>query len=244
MPGRYTAEGTQVAFPVPSHSSDCSASRAPPGLKPQTARVAGAGSVLPSTPRGRLPTPETRAPATGLGLQGKLTVVATGLCTQPARVLASVTRREPTKGVLCSRKRWRSPGRETIGSSVVAPWRAPQAADLGLRICSYGPGAPARPSVCRRAPSQGRVSLRRPRRGGRRAARRGREPGCGVSAGGRLASALGLCSASVAPPALRLREQTAPGHRAPGYKLRPGGGAYAVNCLPDVCEAPVPQSLT
>ncbi|XP_076783359.1 uncharacterized protein LOC143440429 [Arvicanthis niloticus] len=106
----------------------------------------------------------------------------------------------------------RAPGRETIASPLVAPWPAPQAADLGLRICSYGPGAPAGPSVCRRAPSQGRVSLRRPRRGGRRAARRGREPGCGVSAGGRLASALGLCSASVAPPTLRLREQTAPGH--------------------------------
>lgn len=71
------------------------------------------------------------------------------------------------------------------------------------------------------------MSLRRPRREGRRAARSGREPGCGGSAGGRLASALGLCSASVAPTALRLREQTAPGHRAPGYKLRPGGGAYA-----------------
>lgn len=114
--------------------------------------------------------------------------------------------------------------RETLASPAVAPWPAPQAADLGLRICSYGPGAPAGLSVCRRAPSQGRVSLRRPRRGGRRAAPRGREPGCGVSAGGRLALALGLCSATVAPPALRLREPTAPGHRAPGYKLRPGGG--------------------
>lgn len=112
LPGRYTAEGRQVALPLPSHSSDCSASRAPPGLKPQTARVAGAGSVLPSTPRGRLPALETRAPATGLGLQGKLTVVATGLRTQPAGDLASVTRREPTKDVLCSRKRWRSPGRK------------------------------------------------------------------------------------------------------------------------------------
>lgn len=71
------------------------------------------------------------------------------------------------------------------------------------------------------------MSLRRPRRGGRRSARRGRERGCGVSAGGRLASAPGLCSASVAPLALRLRELTAPGHRAPAYKLRPGGGAYA-----------------
>lgn len=50
-----------------------------------------------------------------------------------------------------------------------------------------------------------------------------------MSAGGRLASALGLCSASVVAIALRLREQTAPGHGAPGYKLRvrPGGGAYA-----------------
>lgn len=35
-------------------------------------------------------------------MQGKLTVVATGLRTQPAGVLASVTRREPKKGVSVS----------------------------------------------------------------------------------------------------------------------------------------------
>lgn len=50
-----------------------------------------------------------------------------------------------------------------------------------------------------------------------------------MSADGRLASALGLCSAFVVRLEQRLQERTAPGQRAPGYKLRvrPGGGAYA-----------------
>lgn len=45
-----------------------------------------------------------------------------------------------------------------------------------------------------------------------------------MSADGRLASALGLCSASVVLLERRLREQSALGHRAPGYKVaRPPG---------------------
>lgn len=45
-----------------------------------------------------------------------------------------------------------------------------------------------------------------------------------MRAGGRLASPLGLCSASAAPPPLRLPEQSAPGSPAPGYKRREGEG--------------------
>lgn len=90
------------------------------------------------------------------------------------------------------------------------------------------------------------MSLRRPRRGGRRSARRGRERGCGVSAGGRLASAPGLCSASVAPLALRLRELERRGLRAGRVRSSGSGGwgggrgAQAGGAESDESSAPPP----
>lgn len=130
LPGRYTAEERQVALPGLSHTSHSSASRAPPGLKPRPGWPAPA-RCSQAHPAADLPAPETRAPATGLGLQGKLTVVATGLRTQQAGVLASVTRREQKKGVSLFQEavaiagEKRAPGREAMASRVVALRSAP-----------------------------------------------------------------------------------------------------------------------
>ena len=53
---------------------------------------------------------------------------------------------------------------------------------------------------------------------------RGRELESALRAGGRLASRLGLCSATAAPPPLRLPEHSAPGRPAPGFKRSGGEG--------------------
>lgn len=167
------------------------------------------------TPRANTP-PQAKRPrpaapaATGPGRRGKLTAAATGVSARPAGF---------------SRLGHRAGGDK---ADVSAPGSGGDC--LGERSEHGAPArertAPRDPqSVSRSATREGRASLRlpAPRREAGCALRGGNSKAL-VRAGGRLASGLGLRSATAAPPPLWLPKQSAPSDRAPGYKRRGAAG--------------------
>ncbi|XP_074185306.1 uncharacterized protein LOC141570780 [Rhinolophus sinicus] len=207
--------------------------RSPPQEQLPHPRLPGASTPLANTPPQAKRSLNSAAPATGLGQWGKLTAVATGHSAQPAGFSprspggeAKKRTSQPrgaaatawAKGARMGRlpRRGPCPGRWLAG-------RLPLAVRLGLTIRTpqtlpatrgVSPGVSlgreSEPAAAGAAEGGGLCT-------------RGRELENAVRAGGRLASGLGLRSATTETPFLRLPEQSAPGRRARGYKW--GGAA-------------------
>lgn len=174
----------------------------------------------------------------------KLTAVVTGLSARPASwVLASVTGSSSDEAdVSAPGNCGDCPGERGAHEALAERRTAPRAqarepATAGGASRPHDPYAAAHWRPAERLP--GRVSgpesepaAAGAAEGGGRCTR-GRELERAVRAGGRLASGLGLRSATAQPPPLRLPEQSAPGGRAPGYKW---GGAVGRGGRGRVCQ--------
>lgn len=129
LPGRYTAEGNQVALPVLSHSSDCSASRAPPGLKPQPGWPAPArcSQAHPAADSHR---PKPGRPQQVWGYRAnlrscRLASAHNRLGFLPRSPVGSRRRASLFQEAVAIAGEKKAPGREAIASRIVAPGPAP-----------------------------------------------------------------------------------------------------------------------